>query len=119
MDKSIAMLLATLIGGLISSVTAYFVAAQSLKNKLKEMSVNKLFSAIENSELFVIRIMSGADATQEEVNAFIANCTWLPEDASQKGLDLAKNYLNNKSTEGANEFHQMLSVHKKKHIDVD
>ena len=119
MDKSIAILIATLIGGLISSVTSYLVTKQSLKNKLKEMSVERILSAIENIEIFVIRVKSGVDLDQNEINQFIANCTWLPDEVKEGGLLLAKNYMENGSTDGANDFHKMLTNYKRTHILLD
>ena len=116
MDKSTAMLIATIIGGCISSATAYLVATQALKNKLKEMSIERIFSAIEKIELFVIRLRSGAEPDQDEINQFIQNCTCLPENISDMGLALAKEYMNDNSIEKATEFHKKLAEYKRTYI---
>ena len=119
MDKNIALLLAPLIGGAVATASSYLTIMWSQKNKPRELAIERILSAVENAELFAIKIKSGIAINSEEVHLFIASCTWFPEEVKKLGFDLAKECLKNKKSGIATEFHTALLEFKKSHFTLD
>lgn len=89
MDMSTALVVA-LITTVSSFGSAYLTNRLSQKSKSSEMAIERKLIAIESAEFFAITIRSGNKIKEEEINRFIAHCTWFPETVRKSGLNLAR-----------------------------
>lgn len=112
MDKNVALLLAPLIGGAVATISSYLTIRWTQKNKPKEMALERVLTAIETVELFTIKLKSGIEIESEEINTFIASCTWLPEDIRNIGFELARELLRSGNSDKATILHSAVLEYK-------
>ena len=90
MSTVITAVVVALITMVSSFGSAYLTNRLSQKSKCSEMAIERKLIAIESAEFFAITIRSSNQIKEEEINRFIAHCTWFPETVRKLGLNLAR-----------------------------
>ena len=111
--EPIAMLIATLVGGIISIVTTWIISRNSRKLMKKEMSLPRLFNALEEIELLIIKLRKEQTLDDTELDRFTIACGWLPNKLNENGIKLiSKIHRNEDYADLVSSFHSEIRKYK-------
>ncbi len=112
-----AVIIAAVVGAIIAIITTWFASWNSKKLKKKELSLPKLFNALEKIELAIIKIRKGHELSEPEIDEFTIYCGWLPKELNNLGIHLITNIQNNQNySELISSFHSEIRIYKQKLI---